>query len=56
MAETLESRTNKTQCSTCGRFFWKWNEDRTQCRQCNPGTPEEVQAKLEEIRNGAVKL
>ena len=57
MAEsTLESRVNKTRCVTCGNVFWKWNEDRTQCRQCNPGTREEVQARLEEINRGEVRL
>ena len=53
---TLESRVNKTRCVTCGNFFWRWDEDRTQCRQCDPGTPEEVKARLEEIRRGVVRL
>ena len=57
MAEsTLESRVNKTRCVTCGNVFWKWDEDRNQCRQCDPGTPEEVKARLEEIKRGAVRL
>jgi hypothetical protein len=53
---TLESRVNKTLCVTCGNYFWKWDEDRTQCRQCDPGTPEEVKARLYQINHGTVKL
>ena len=53
---TLESRVNKTRCVTCGNFFWRWDEDRTQCRQCDPGTPEEVKAQLYQINHGTVKL
>ena len=56
MNDTLESRVNKTKCASCGNFFWRWSEDRSECRQCAPGTPEEVRRQVEQIRRGEVRL
>lgn len=37
------SRINKSMCSKCGREFWRWESNRTECLLCKPLSPRETQ-------------
>lgn len=52
---TLETRRDEAVCATCGHAYWRWQENRDRCRQCEP-RPEEDRLILEAIARGEVGL
>jgi hypothetical protein len=51
-----ETRTNRTQCEKCGRFFWAWSTGKRMCLHCEPLTVGGTRATLQAIRDGLVRL
>ncbi len=55
MVQTVPSRVKQVRCA-CGKWFWAWDSNRDQCRQCKPDHPVIARIVQKNVNEGSIHL